>query len=98
PTDTFKGAFLMNRRHGKPVDPAECISDCGGTGCPLCGNDCSPCYIGPVNNNFHCWNKSTEILANAGIVSETCARYYYKGGAKPGLTFSFVNCNDDVGF
>ncbi len=45
-----------------------------------------------LGNNYNCWNRSHFILANSGIMSETCARYYYKDGIRKGLTFSFIDC------
>lgn len=68
PVDTFKGAFLMNKRVGTgQTDPV-------------------------AGNNWNCWNRAHFLLANGGIGTEVCAQYYYKSGARPGLTFSFIPC------
>ncbi|MGE0267839.1 MAG: hypothetical protein AB7S78_05235 [Candidatus Omnitrophota bacterium] len=95
PPDTFKGAFLMNKRIGAgPAAPPACVAACGGPGCPACSGNCLADCGGDdaPGNNWNCWNRSHAILANAGIASETCAQYYYKDGVRPGLTFSFIDC------
>lgn len=45
-----------------------------------------------LGNNFNCWNRTHFLLANGGIGTEVCAQYYFKEGARPGLTFSFIEC------
>lgn len=47
---------------------------------------------GEIGNNYDCWNRAHFLLANSGVMSETCAQYYYKGGDHRGLTFSFIDC------
>jgi len=95
PPETFKGAFLMNELIGAgPPAPPACIAACGGSGCPSCTGDClADCGgDGTLGNNWDCWRRSHSILSKAGIASEVCAQYYYKGGVRPGLTFSFIDC------
>jgi hypothetical protein len=46
----------------------------------------SPKYNLQPNEN--CWDAATELLT-VGIVSETCAAYYY---GDRGMTFRFINC------
>ncbi|MFT5387933.1 MAG: hypothetical protein ACI9E5_001068, partial [Candidatus Omnitrophota bacterium] len=40
-----------------------------------------------------CWNDMVQLLS-LGVVSETCAQYYYHGGAHKGMSFQFVECKD----
>ncbi len=51
----------------------------------------------PDPNNaqlMQCWRRMTELLS-VGVMSETCAQYYYhEGGDLKGFSFQFVDCKD----
>ncbi|MBN1870033.1 MAG: hypothetical protein JW847_05605 [Candidatus Omnitrophica bacterium] len=43
--------------------------------------------------NGSCWNLAHELLA-AGVVNETCARYYWHEGLNQGMGIEFVPCKE----
>ena len=42
-------------------------------------------------DNPGCWDRVQNILTR-GVTSETCARYYWQRGMRPGMDFMFVPC------
>jgi hypothetical protein len=41
-----------------------------------------------------CWTRANRLLTDFGVKSETCAKYYYHEGDRPGFDFRFVPCAD----